>query len=289
VEITNDPSVLLKRGAADVLLHATSYDPQRIAADVTPALAAGINVISISGVSFLRGRFPELARELDEAARRGGATLLGTGLNPGFVQDVLPITLSGACEEVTRVAATRVSDFSPWGPEVMRHYGIGLDEAEFRKGVADGSIGLHEEICQSVDMIAYALGWRLDDTRQEKTPLLTGVARRGSHMTIREGAVCGFRHRACGVRGGEAVIELELVGIVRPDPARDGVRLGTVVAIAGTPSVRVVAETGFGEAEEVYAATAARAVNAIPHVLKAPPGLVALPDLPIMAWWPGGI
>ena len=287
VRIVDDPARLFTGKIADVVLHATSHEPRQIVSEVVLPLRAGVNVISISGMSFLQRQFPDLAREIDGAARAGGATALGTGLNPGFAQDVLPIVLSGACEDVTQIVATRVTDVSPWGPEVVRPYGIGLSEKGFRDGVAAGSIELHSEIRQSVDMIAYALGWELDEIREDKSPLLTAVERRAPHVTVRSGMVCGFRHRASGIRAGEDVIELQLVGIISPDRSLDGVEPGTTVVVKGSPTVRAVIEGGIGLAQEVYAATAARAVNAIPHVLRATPGLAALPDLPVMAWWKG--
>lgn len=287
VAITNDPGALFSRTTAEVVLHATSYDPQRIVTELIPPLRAGINVISIAGISYLPGQFPNLADELDTAARAGEATVVGTGLNPGFVQDVLPIVLSSVCEDITCVNAVRVTDFSPWGPEVMRHYGLGFREEEFYQGVAAGRIGLHAEIRQSLGMIASAIALPVDEIREEKTPLLTDIERQAPHITVPRGAVCGFRHRASALRQGKSVITLELCGIINPDPARDEVEVGTLVTIDGIPNIRVAVQGELGQGEGVYAATAARAVNAIPHVLRAPPGLRSLADLPTMGYWRG--
>jgi hypothetical protein len=84
-------------------------------------------------------------------------------------------------------------------------------------------------------------------------------------------------------------IKLEHCGVVHPDPAADGVEPGTRVRIDGVPSVDVVLGGELSESTGVYAATAARAVNAMPHVIAAPPGLTSLADLPMMAWWGGGL
>jgi len=287
VKITNDPAGLFSSKIADVVLHATPYDPRRIVAELKLPLQVGIDVISIAGISFLPGQFPDLAAELDATARAGGATVVGTGVNPGFIQDVLPIVLSGACEEVKKVTALRVSDFSPWGPEVMRHYGIGFTPEAFHHGVAEGKIGLHAEIRQSVGMIAHALGFPLEEVREERSPLLTTVDRNAPYVSVKKGAVCGFRHKALGISNGEAVIDLELCGIIAPESARDGVEVGTTIVIDGTPNIQAAVQGGLGQAEGAYAATVARAVNAIPHVLRASPGLVSLADLPVMGYWRG--
>lgn len=289
ITITNDPVRLFSRKIADVVLHATSYDPRRIVTELKLPLQAGIDVISIAGISFLPGQFPDLATELDAAARAGDATVVGTGVNPGFVQDVLPIVLSGACEDVKKVIALRVTDFSPWGPEVMHHYGIGFSPEAFHRGVAEGRIGLHAEIRQSVGMIAYALGFHLEEVREGRSPLLSTVDRDAPYVSVKRGTVCGFRHKALGICNRETVIDLELCGIISPEPARDGVEVGTTIVIDGTPNIRVVVQGDLGQSEGAYAATVARSVNAIPHVLRAPPGLVSLADLPVMGYWRGGM
>jgi len=71
-------------------------------------------VSSCEELSFPELQHPQLAQELDEAALQGGATLLGTGVNPGFVLDLLPVVVAGACAEVMRVRCLRVVG-SVWG------------------------------------------------------------------------------------------------------------------------------------------------------------------------------
>jgi 4-hydroxy-tetrahydrodipicolinate reductase len=283
VPVLRDLATLVAEVPADVVLHATRYDPAAIVREIAPVLRAGLDVVSVSGISQLRAVHEPLAEVLDRTAREGGATVLGTGLNPGFLQDLLPIVLTGACDAVRAVTATRVTDFAPWGPAVMQHYGIGLSEADFRRAVEGRRIGLHAEIRQSLAMVAGALGWRLAEVAEERAPLVTKRERATAHVRIPAGAVCGFRHRAVGA-GAEGRIALELVGIVGPDPAEDGVQPGTEIAIEGTPDVLCRID-GLGTAEGVYAGTAARAVNAIPHAIAAEPGLYSVADLPVMACW----
>ncbi len=282
------PGALCRQGVADVLLHATRYGPKESAADVVGFLRAGINVISISGVSFLPAWDEALARRVDQAAREGGATVVGTGLNPGLLLDVVPILMSSACESIKRISAARVADFSPWGPETIRNYGMGLSPAEFDQQVAAGKIGLHAEISQSLGMIAHALGGTVEGFKQERLSIVTSTRRTGASVTIEPGQVCGFRHIATARCSTGPEIRLQHCGVVHPDPASDGVEPGTHVTIEGVPAVQVSIKGELSEAGGVYAATAARAVNAIPYVVAAAPGLVTLADLPMMAWWGGG-
>ncbi|HTY56310.1 MAG TPA: hypothetical protein VMB26_13965 [Candidatus Binataceae bacterium] len=281
------PEKLCRPGIADVMVHATRYDPAAITNDVVGFLSAGINVIAISGISFVAQRHRELAERLDQAARAGGATVTGTGLNPGFLQDLIPIVMSGACQSIAKITSIRVTDFSPWGPEVMRHYGFGLTAQEFQRQVAEGTLGLHEEISQSIDMIAYAMGGVAEKLEQQKLSMVTSTKRSAPSVTIDAGLVCGFRHVATAQCSSGPEIRLELIGIVHPDPAVDGVEPGTRVIIEGVPGVEAMIKGELSSARGVYAATAARAVNAIPYVVSAPPGLTSLADLPPIAWWPG--
>lgn len=293
VTVTADPDGLAVPGVADVVFHATAYDPPSIVRQLLPFASAGIDAISVAGISYLPRRYPDLARQLHRAARQGGATVVGVGLNPGFLHDLLPIVLSGACADIRRIAAVRTTDFSPWGPNVIGHYGIGLSDEVFRARVADGSLSLHAEILQSMDMIADALGWELEEVREEREPLVAAEDRRGAHVEVRRGQVCGFRHRARGLHGGQELLELELCGVIHPDPRTDGVRAGTAVRIEGEPNISVAIDGDLGLAAGVYTATAARAVNVLPQVRRARPGLACIADLPVVRWWrsaplPGG-
>lgn len=285
VTVTADAAALARPGIADVVFHATAYDPPSIVRQLLPFVAAGIDAVSVSGISYLPRRHPELARQLHGAARQGGATVVGVGLNPGFLQDLLPIVLSGACADVRRIAALRTTDFSPWGPEVIRHYGIGLGENAFRARVAEGALTLHAEILQSMDMIADALGWTLEDVTEEREPLVTATDRRGAHVEVRKGQVCGFRHRTRGFHAGRERLSLELCGVIHPDLSSDGLRAGTTVTIEGEPNMSVAIDGDLSLASGVYSATAARAVNALPQVRRARPGLTCIADLPVVRWW----
>jgi hypothetical protein len=171
----------------------------------------------------------------------------------------------------------------------MGHYGFGLTAQEFERQVAEGKLGLHEEISQSIDMIAYALGGVAENLEQQKLAMVTAKKRTAPSVTIDEGLVCGFRHVATARCSTGLEIRLELIGVVHPDPAVDGVEPGTKVIIEGVPDVEAMIKGELSSARGVYAATAARAVNAIPYVVSAPPGLTSLADLPPMAWWSGGL
>lgn len=286
--LVTTPDKLCRRGVADVMFHATRYRPNESADDAIPFLRVGVNVISISGISYLPAYELALAHRIDEAARQGGATILGTGLNPGLLLDAIPILMSSSCERIDLIHASRVADFSPWGPGTINNYGMGLSPTEFEERVTSGKISLHAEISHSVGMIAHAMGGTMQDFRQERLSIVSKTRRVGKAVTIEPGQVCGFRHVATARSSTGPAIKLEHCGIVHPDPVADGVEPGTRVRIEGVPSVDVLLQGELNESMGVYAATAARAVNALPYVIAAPAGLTSLADLPMMAWWGGG-
>jgi 4-hydroxy-tetrahydrodipicolinate reductase len=98
-------------------------------------------------------------------------------------------------------------------------------------------------------------------------------------MEIEPGLVCGFRRTYYGVKNGQVVITLDTIGMV--DPEGDGFETGDATFIEGEPNVDLVIR---GEiAQKAGLATVAHAVNAIPQVMEAKPGLVTVRDLPVAA------
>ena len=85
--------------------------------DLRKILSAGINCISIAEeMADAEAQSPELAAEIDALAKKNGVSVLGTGVNPGFVLDLLVVTLTAGCHSVERIEASRVNDLSPYGP-----------------------------------------------------------------------------------------------------------------------------------------------------------------------------
>jgi 4-hydroxy-tetrahydrodipicolinate reductase len=196
--------------------------------------------------------------------------------------DMVPIMLTGVCWTVTCVRVRRVVDFSPYGPDEMQHIGAGRPPQDFLSGVVDGTIG-HIGLLESATMIAAALGWSLDTLSQRKVPIVSAVRRQTPFVVVEPGTVCGFRQSVTGTRRGKPVIELEMIGLVAPDPAIDGVELGDWTRIEGEPNVECHVK---GEvAQKGGLATAAIAVNMIPRVLNAPPGFHTARDLPFPSAW----
>ena len=98
--------------------------------------------------------------------------VLGTGINPGLIMDLLVILWTGACESVDHIVSRRVNSLSPFGPAVMEEQGIGLEVAEFEKRKAAGTMTGHVGFAESIRMITDALGWKLDKFEQDMEPIV---------------------------------------------------------------------------------------------------------------------
>src|SRR5262249_2260155 len=202
-------------------------------------------------------------------------TVLGTGINPGWVMDTLPIFLSGVCQEVRRVRVQRIVDASKRREPLQRKVGAGLSRAEFQQLVEAGKVR-HVGLKESVTMLAEAIGWRLDEVTESTEGEIASRTIKTDYLEVQSGRVAGVRQVGRGLRGGEELIRLELRMYVGAEGSQDAVQ------IEGTPNADAVLQG----ATHGDLATASVAVNAIPRVLNAPPGVITMKDLPPVAFWP---
>jgi 4-hydroxy-tetrahydrodipicolinate reductase len=260
-----------------VVLHATGSALARVASQIIESAEAGADVISTcEELSYPWTEQPQLAADLDAAARRAGVTLLGAGINPGYAMDALPLMLSAACTTVTAVRVLRVVDAAKRRGPLQRKVGAGLSAEEFHARVRDGSVR-HVGLPESLHMLATSLGWTLEREDDLIMPVIAERAITTEHVHVEPGQVAGVRQSACGYAGDREVLRLELrMYVGAPDPQ-------DTVEIDGEPPVRMTVAGGFhGDL-----ATAAIVVNALPSVRRAPPGLASMGELPLVHYWAG--
>lgn len=278
VAVTNDPSSVLDKANVDLVVIATTSWTKEQLSDLKMILSAGINCISIAEeMAAPEAQSPELAAEIDALAKKHGVSILGTGVNPGFVLDLLVVTLSGVCHQVERIEASRVNDLSPYGPTVMKTQGVGTTPEQFAAGVADGSIVGHVGFPESIRMISDALGLGVTRIEQTREPIVSTVDRETPHVKVAPGMVAGCAHVAVGYAGDKPVVKL-----VHPQqihPHLEGQGTGDYINIFGKPEIHM--STGPEIAGGI--ATMGVAVNMIPHVVAATPGLKSMVDLPVPA------
>ena len=272
---------------ADIVLLCTDSFTVKSFDKIKLVLENKMNVItSAEEMAYPQAQNPELAQEIDELAKLNGVSVLGTGINPGLMMDLLVIMMTGACMDVEHITARRVNSLSPFGHAVMEEQGIGMDPAVFQKGIEEDTVAGHVGFPESIMMIADAIGWKLQKpanpkntkdhvVRQTMEAIITDVDRVAPHGKALAGQVAGVSMNGYGLVDGEEKIVMEHPQQIEPEQV--GVNTGDYVTIKGTPHINLVnspeVDGGIG--------TIAMCVNMIPQVINAEAGLVTMIDLPV--------
>jgi 4-hydroxy-tetrahydrodipicolinate reductase len=275
ISLSAGPAAMIDRGRPEIAIQATCSRLADAREEIEALVRRGVHVISIAEeMAFPAAASPAIAQALHRLALDHGVAVLGTGINPGFVLDLLVIVLTGVCADVRSITARRVNDLSPYGPSVLQAQGVGLTPDEFRRRVAEGTLAGHVGFVQSIHMIAAALGWDIARIEERREPIVSGVRRETPLVTVAPGQVAGCLHTAVAYRAGESVITL--IHPQQVHPQLEGVQTGDTIEIVGTPNVRLAGSPEIPGGN----GTVALAVNMIPRVLNAPPGLHTMADLP---------
>lgn len=267
--VTSDPEVVFAQIRGGVLLHATGSRLRDVAREILSAVGAGVSVVSTCPeLSYPWIDHPETARALDRAALDAGVSVLGTGVNPGFVLDRLVVCAGAASGNVRRVHAVRSVDIAQRREALLRKAGVGLPTEEFRAQVAAGAVG-HVGLVQSSALVARGLGLDCDEFGEAIEPVVDDEPWKGL-VAVRPGEVRGYSHRAYALSAGRERVGFELiyaVGAVSRDE----------IVIDADPKVEIVVRGGISG----DLATAWSVVNAAPLVIDARPGLLSVLDLPV--------
>jgi 4-hydroxy-tetrahydrodipicolinate reductase len=209
-------------------------------------------------------------------ATKAKVAVLGTGVNPGYAMDALPIMLTAVCDRVDRVTVSRVQDARIRRLPFQQKIGAGLTRTQFQQQVKKGAVR-HVGLTESIAMIADALGWKLERITDRIEPRLATESVSGELLAVDAGYVAGIVQDGVGYRSGQAVIRLHMEAYLGAPESYDSVE------IAGSPALSMKIAGGIhGDI-----ATTAIIVNSIPAVLAAAPGLHTMRDLPLPSFFPG--
>ncbi len=269
VAITNDLRTALKD--ADIAIHTTTSYLKSAYPQLESILSQGVDVVSsCEELSYPYIVDKELSGALDSLAKKNGATVLGTGINPGFLMDALPIALTALCKSISRVRVSRRMNAATRRVPFQKKVGAGLSVAEFEGAIKDGRISGHVGLEQSVSMLADALGWRLDRVDVgEVEPVITETATDAGYVKIQPGSVAGVKQRARGLVGGDTRIELNFSAYVGSEEEYDQVEIDGVPPVNCKISPCVHGDHG----------TVAMLVNMAPKVVAFMPGLYTMKDM----------
>ncbi|MEM2463792.1 MAG: Gfo/Idh/MocA family oxidoreductase, partial [Candidatus Bathyarchaeia archaeon] len=168
ITVSSDVDVTLSKTKPDIVIHATSSYLKDTYPQIASIIKHGVNVISTcEELSYPYYSEPKIAKELDNLAKKHDVTVLGTGINPGFLMDALVITLTAACQKIEKIEAVRVMNAATRRLPFQKKIGAGLTVEEFKQKIAKGEITGHVGLEQSIAMIADALAWELDEIKAE--------------------------------------------------------------------------------------------------------------------------
>jgi hypothetical protein len=285
----SDSSAEIMAGGAEIVIHCAQAFGQldQMAEDVVALLEAGVNVITVSDYISPRLQSDQLYERLDSAAKRGGVTLHGTGIDPGFLCDRLPATLTGLSTQVEHVEMVEIADLRdhPNPSMIMELLGFGMKPGEFR--IDPSHPGL--QYCatmfpQAVHTLFELL--KVPWGRLGIAPPVLACATKDLEVasgTIAEGTIAGISWTFEGYRPddpyGQPFATHQWSWYLEPDlpgmPEAHG-RYQIQLNITGTPTLRTVVDITHPQ-DPFCMPTAGAAIRAIPEVLAAPPGHLAAP------------
>ncbi len=243
----------------DVVVFATKSRLSQLADEIEYVAMRGVDVVTTcEELAYPPYASESVASRLDSVAREKGVTVVGVGVNPGFVMDWVPSLVASASKSPKSIHVVRSVDVSKRRRQLQTKTGVGLTKGRFEKGLRDGTLG-HVGLEESAYLIALSLGEKLEGLKSAVFPVV------GS-----DDYVMGVRQFAEG-RAGSCVIRLDLeMTITSAD--------FDVIEVKGEPNIKLRFENGvFGDS-----ATVALTVNAVERVGGARPGLITVLELPLL-------
>jgi 2,4-diaminopentanoate dehydrogenase len=269
VTVTGDIGKTIKSVKPHVAVLCTSSSLKSVVGQFEEVLKHRVPIVTTTEEAAYPSRANRrLAARLDAAARTAKVAVLGTGVNPGFTMDALPIALTAVCERVDSIEVLRVQDARIRRLPFQQKIGAGLTREQFVHRVAGGTVR-HVGFTESIQMIADAMGWKLDRVTDEIEPKMAGADVASDLLSVRAGQVCGLIQRGTGYVAGEPRIRLRLEAYLGAPESYES------VLIEGSP--RIHSRIDGGVHGDI--ATASMAVNSIPAVLAAQPGLRTMRDM----------
>jgi 4-hydroxy-tetrahydrodipicolinate reductase len=256
---------------ADVVVHTTNSYFDLFMDQVLEILDAGFDIVSTSEeLSFPWTDNPEEAAKVDAAAKKAGKTVLGTGVNPGFLMDSLPLFITSIAQRVDHIDVTRVINASKRRGPFQAKIGSGMSVDDFRAKMAEGRMG-HVGLPQSTAMLFDTLGKKLVRFENSVEPVVADAPVKTDFFDVQPGQVRGLHQTGHADTEDGEFVSLTFRAALDEEPD------GDTITVKGLPDLTVKLQGTNGDL-----ATVAMAVNAIRRVQEAAPGLATMRDIPIV-------
>jgi 4-hydroxy-tetrahydrodipicolinate reductase len=262
---------VLRHKRPDIIFHTSVSKFKNAFLQIEPIARRGISVVSsCEELLFPRLREPRLAALLDKICKKSGARVIGTGVNPGFVMDVLPVCMTGVSRSVRAVHIQRVVNASTRRAPLQKKIGSGLPPAEFRRLFKEGKAG-HAGLQESLALVAHCLGWKASDIVETGDAIVAKHNIRTKFLAVKKGETCGLHQYAEAKVNGKVCLTLDIKMYLDAPNPHDAIQ------IEGDPPLKVIVDGGVAGDH----ATVAALVNTARRVLHAPPGLLLMTDLTV--------
>jgi len=255
----------------DVVIHATSSYFDGFMDQILEILDAGLDIVSTAEeLSFPWIANPEEAAKIDAAAKRAEKTVLGTGVNPGFLMDSLVLNITAICQRVDHIAVTRRMNASFRRGPFQAKIGTGMSVDAFNAKMAEGHMG-HVGLPQSMGMVFDTLGRKMTRYESSVEPVVANESVKTDFFSVKPGQVRGLTQVARGYTKDGEFMSMTFIAALGELDDKDTIK------VKGVPALDVTLHGTNGDI-----ATVAIAGNAVRRVKEAAPGLVTMRDLPIV-------
>ena len=277
VKVSDDIRKAIKAAKPDVAVLCTNSSMKKVLPQIDAIVSHRVPIVSTTEeLAYPSKANMKYARMIHAMAKKYRVAILGTGVNPGFAMDALPLMLTAVCERVERIRVDRVQDARIRRLPFQQKIGAGLTREQFQAKVDDASVR-HVGLTESVSMIADGLGWKLDRITDEIAPKVATERVASEFLTVEPGLVCGIIQDGIGYRNGQPVITLHMEAYLGAPESFDSIE------ITGSPVLKSKISTGIhGDI-----ATTSITVNSIPKVLDVAPGLHTMRDMPLPSFFGG--
>jgi hypothetical protein len=251
-----------------VLIQATVSELAPAVAQVLEAVKRGWNVVSTC--EQLVCPSPDdagLFDQVDQAAKQAGVSVLGAGINPGFLMDAMPLVVSAACTKVDSVVVKRVVDTNQRRVPLQQKAGVGLSVEEFDERRAAGRLG-HVGLRQSAELIARGLGWTIDTYSETLEAVIAEAPSETGLGAVPVGGVLGQHQIAHAYQGEDLIVTFDL-------EMSAGANSVDQIDIAGVPTIHQSIMGGVNG----DVGTVAVISNLVPVVAASRPGFLTMADV----------
>ena len=271
VRVSDRADDVLGVSRPDVVILTTGSRFKQVLPQIKQCVEARTNVVSSCEELLMpQVNYAAQARELNKLAISRDVSVLGTGVNPGFVMDTFALAATAPCVDLTSIKIERVVDASTRRENLQKKVGAGLTRLRFRRAVNKGELG-HVGLLESTHLVAEGLGFSLDKVKETIDPVLSKKRVKTAHVTVQVGEVAGLHHVCRGYRNRKEVVTLDLqmyVGAKKPIDR---------ITVEGNPNVSVSFDGGVAGDE----ATVALLLATAPSMVKLEPGLRTMVDVPV--------